>query len=303
MQLAAQHQAPEVAFIIPCYNSSSTLPLCLHSILNQEPPAPVEVIVADSSDDGSSDSMAMAFPEVRFLRSAVRTNPAAARNRGIAVASAPLCAFVDADVVLAKDWLARATAALTDERQGVCGSIAPYPEKNLLGFCHFLIQFSKFLPAGRPQTLEVIPSYAFLVRREEVLKAGGFPEGFPMLEDFLFSRRLTEKAKRLFLFCPDMRAFHINRKHWGVIASQLRNHGLWSARARREAPLPGVFLGKYPAAVPLLVPYRLVLILARTFQWDGRSFCRALALSPVLLTGLSLWAAAFYRGAVEGHDR
>ena len=298
---AGTGNALRVSFIIPSYNSGITLPLCLHSIRRQLPAIPFEVIVADSSDDGTAAAIAAAFPEVRFLHLPSRTNPAAARNRGLEIASAPWCAFVDADVVLTENWLATALGLLSDEVGGICSSIEPYPEDNPLGFCYFLIQFSMFLPSGIVRRVPVIPSFAFLSKCSDAREAGGFPEDFPILEDFLFSRRLTEKTGRAFLFCPAMRAFHINRRQWGIISKQLKDHGSWSARARRSAPLPGTFLGKFPAAVPLLVPYRLGLILARTLRWNPKAFVRAVALSPILIAGLAIWAAAFYRETTQGN--
>ena len=292
-------QSAAVSFIVPSYNSSATLPLCLRSIRNQDAAAVREVIVVDSSDDGKTASIAGAFPEMKFIRLAERTNPAKARNLGLAEATAAWCAFVDADVVLSKNWLSTALKASSGDVAGMCSSVEPYPDTNSLGFCHFLIQFSKFLPFGSPRRLPMIPSFAFLLRRSEAGEAGGFPEDFPMLEDFLFSQRLSKKTGRPFLFCPVMKAFHINRRDWAVISSQLRNHGTWSARARCLAQLPGTTLRKFPLAVPLLVPYRLGLILARTARWNWKSFARALMLLPVMITALALWAGAFYREMVK----
>jgi GT2 family glycosyltransferase len=288
-----------VSFIVPSYNSSATLPLCLHSIRNQDATVAREVIVVDSSDDGKTAGIAGAFPEMKFIRLAERTNPAKARNLGLAEATAAWCAFVDADVVLSENWLTNALKASSGDVAGMCSSVEPYPDTNSLGFCHFLIQFSKFLPFGSPRKLPIIPSFAFLLRRSEAGESGGFPEDFPMLEDFLFSQRLSQRTGRPFLFCPAMKAFHINRRHWAVISSQLRNHGTWSARARCLAQLPGTTLREFPLAVPLLVPYRLGLILARTARWNLNSFVRALMLSPVMIAALILWAGAFYREMVK----
>lgn len=287
---------PEVSFIIPSYNSKETLPLCLHAIRGQKTDVPFEVLIIDSSGDGTSDALSPAFPEVSWVHLPARVTPGAARNLGLERAAAPITVFVDSDVLLNDDWLEKGLALWNSRESGICGAVEPFPEVNPIGFCHFLIQFSKFLPIGFKRPLSLAPGLAFMVRKTDARDAGGFPEEFPMLEDFLFSHRLLTKTGHPFLFCPDMKAFHVNKKGWSVIASQLSSHGLWSARARLEADLPGRFLTRGRLAVPLLVPYRLMLILVRTLRWNPLAFLRSLLLMPALTLGLSVWARSFLKG-------
>lgn len=288
---------PEVSFVIPSYNSKATLPLCLHAIKGQKTTVTYEVVVVDSSQDQISETLAPIFPEVKWVNLPSQTPPGVARNLGLSKANAPVTAFVDSDVVLASNWLDQALSLWGSEKPGICGAVEPYPEINPLGYCLFLIQFSKFLPVGSTRLLEIIPSYAFMVRKTEAQDAGGFPEDFPMLEDMLFSHKLSLKSGREFLFCPEMRAYHVNKRDWRMIARELRSHGMWSAKARLEADLPGGFLTRGRVMVPLLVPYRLGLILYRTLRWSTISFLWGLLLSPALILGLSVWACSFFIGS------
>jgi len=165
-------QSAAVSFIVPSYNSSATLPLCLRSIRNQDAAAVREVIVVDSSDDGKTASIAGAFPEMKFIRLAERANPAKARNLGLAKATAAWCAFVDADVVLSKNWLSTALKASSGDVAGICSSVEPYPDTNSLGFLSLPDTVLEVLAFGSPRRLPMIPSFAFLLRRSEAGKPG-----------------------------------------------------------------------------------------------------------------------------------
>ncbi len=88
---------PEVSVVIPTYNRATFLPASLQSVLDQKDVA-LEVIVVD---DGSTDGTAAWLATVRDPRLTVVTGAhagiAAARNRGMALARAPLIAFHDSD--------------------------------------------------------------------------------------------------------------------------------------------------------------------------------------------------------------
>lgn len=94
---------PEISIIVPVYNVERYLPQCIDSILNQTF-RDIEVILVD---DGSPDRSGAICDEytARDQRIKVLHRPnagvSAARNAGIAAASAPFIGFVDSD-----DWIA-----------------------------------------------------------------------------------------------------------------------------------------------------------------------------------------------------
>ncbi len=88
----------DVAVVIPAYNAEKLLPRALRSVLTQTV-APREVLVVDDgSSDGTSDVARSFGAPVRCIRQE-NAGAAAARNRGIAEATAEWIAFLDAD-----DW-------------------------------------------------------------------------------------------------------------------------------------------------------------------------------------------------------
>lgn len=96
--------APSYAVVIPSYNAAASIRRCIRSVFAQSLP-PKEVIVVD---DCSTDNSVAVFASLteEFASSAARlifitlernSGPAAARNRGMARATATHVAFLDSD--------------------------------------------------------------------------------------------------------------------------------------------------------------------------------------------------------------
>jgi len=101
----------DISVIIPVYNHAHTIAACLHSILAQTL-HPREIIIVD---DGSIDDLLTAlapFSEKITLLRQANAGSNAARNRGFAASKSALVIFVDADLVMQPDLLAREAAAL-----------------------------------------------------------------------------------------------------------------------------------------------------------------------------------------------
>ena len=95
---------PVVSVIIPVFNGTALLASAVRSVLAQSWSA-IEIIVVD---DGSSDDIQRAVDslpvDVLFIRQP-NAGPAAARNRGISVASGEFIAFLDVDDLWTPDHL------------------------------------------------------------------------------------------------------------------------------------------------------------------------------------------------------
>jgi len=101
---------PTVTVIIPMHNAAKWISRALESVLTQTL-QDIEVIVVDDGSTDESPSIASRYP-VRLLQLPQRRGQAAALNAGVARASAPFTAFLDADDLWAREKLARCVAAL-----------------------------------------------------------------------------------------------------------------------------------------------------------------------------------------------
>src|SRR5581483_11473345 len=138
-----------VSIIVPVYNGGKNWSRCLDALGALNPP-PLEIIVVD---DGSTDASADAAAPRGFIvvhTDQPQSGPARARNLGAAYAHGDILFFVDADVLVYPDAVARVTRALSDTSiSAIFGSYDDTPDdssfvsryKNLMH--HFVHQHSR----------------------------------------------------------------------------------------------------------------------------------------------------------------
>lgn len=89
---------PAFSVVMAAYNSARTVGEAIESVRGQTRSDWELVVVDDASSDGTVGvAEAFADPRVRVVRTAGNGGPAAARNRGIALAEAPLICTLDSD--------------------------------------------------------------------------------------------------------------------------------------------------------------------------------------------------------------
>ena len=107
--------APDVSVIIPTYNRGAMLQEAIASVLARYDVRLELIVVDDGSTDGSCEGLERAIfaarpaAQVRFqlIRNERNRGVAAARNAGVAIATAPLIAFLDSDDLWAPTKLRR----------------------------------------------------------------------------------------------------------------------------------------------------------------------------------------------------
>jgi glycosyltransferase involved in cell wall biosynthesis len=103
---------PDVSVIVPTYNRSAMVREAIASVLAQRDVDFELIVVDDGSTDGTFEMLAH-MGHVKVERTE-RCGPAAARNRGVTVASAPLIAFLDSDDLWAPNKLHRQLAFMRE---------------------------------------------------------------------------------------------------------------------------------------------------------------------------------------------
>ena len=86
-----------VSVIVPLFNKRSYVRETLESVLNQTVPVHQIIVVDDGSSDGGAEVVeSFREPHIRLLRQP-NAGVAAARNKGIELATGDLISFLDAD--------------------------------------------------------------------------------------------------------------------------------------------------------------------------------------------------------------
>ncbi len=106
---------PEVSVIVPAYNRCAMLLEAIASVLAQSAPAFELIVIDDGSTDGTSENERLRrMSETIRIERIDHRGPAAARNRGVALARAPLIAFLDSDDLWSPTKLERQLAFMRD---------------------------------------------------------------------------------------------------------------------------------------------------------------------------------------------
>jgi glycosyltransferase involved in cell wall biosynthesis len=208
---------PSLAVVIPVRNGGRDFECCLRR-LRASTWTDFEVIVVDDGSTDGSAALAESFA-ARVVRHEAPRGPAAARNAGAKAASAPWIFFLDADVAVHPETLARAMtrfaadaglAALFgsyDDRPTAPGLVSQF--RNLLH--HFVHQQGDFVADVRP--VSTFWTGCGTIRRQVFLDLGGFDPHLyrrPAIEDIELGYRVTRAGYRIVL-ARDVQATHLKR--------------------------------------------------------------------------------------------
>lgn len=193
--MTAPKGTPAVSVVMPMRNAIAFLDQAVASILAQSFTDFEFIIVDDGSTDGSLDrARVYADPRIR-IHAQPGTGIVAALNAGIALAQAPLIARMDAD-----------DAALPDRLQKQVSLLHERPDIAAVGSGYTVID-----PHGKPlrevilpvapdeirQILRVANCMAhptMMIRRDAIVRAGGYRDNFPLCEDYDLWLRLSETS-------------------------------------------------------------------------------------------------------------
>ncbi|HVN28780.1 MAG TPA: glycosyltransferase family A protein [Candidatus Binataceae bacterium] len=183
---------PEVSVIIPTYNRRAMVREAVTSVLSQRDANFELIVVDDGSTDGTSDMLAE-LEGISLVRIEHR-GVASARNHGVALANAPLIAFLDSDDLWAPDKLRRQLAFMREHRECMISQTQEIwirdGRRVNPGLRHRKRAGDIFLDSLR--TCLISPS-AVMMRSELFRSLGGFDEDLLAAEDYdLWLRILVE---------------------------------------------------------------------------------------------------------------
>jgi len=156
-----------ISIIVPARNAAATLPALLDAVAALDVPEGTTVetiLVDDHSTDGTPELAAVHPASVTVIHSAGH-GPAAARNKGSALARGEILAFTDADCAPTPGWLLAGLAALDAGADMVQGAVSPPPGIHVG-------PFDRTVRVGQPTHLYETAN--LLVRRATFDALGGF---------------------------------------------------------------------------------------------------------------------------------
>ena len=291
---------PRVSVVVPCYRPGSMIDDCLAGLCAQALDTPYEVIVVESSGDGTAERLRAAFPTVQVIAPPHRTLPAEAQNIGVAAATGTFVAITNHDCLVPPDGLRRMLERhAAGDYAAVGGAVANGTPASLVGSAAYWCEFNEFTSGRGPGVVPGVPQCNVCFRRAALVGRTPFPTVRFGAEELTFNYELT-RAGGVFFFDPTIVVTHRNRTSLDAFLRHQRVLGIGSAMARRLVPLAGGVAVRWPALIPLLVPWRLVRVVARVAARHPAELPRVLLLVPLLALGYAVWAGGFWTGA---HDR
>jgi hypothetical protein len=246
-----------LSVVVPVSDASETLARTLTAILASDLPrnAYELIVVDDASSDGSA-KVAARYADTVIRLNGRKVGAAYARNRGAEIARAPVIAFVDPDVVVHPDTLARMLRRLwTQSSLDAVTASHDYPDRAE----NWVSQYWQLLHrlGERTQgTSANVASPCTAIRKEIFLSVGMYDEwrfSSAPLEGLELANRLESAGHRVAL-CKDAEATHV--KSWNVPEvmgevwrrSALLARSLGYHRTRSSVPGEVVFALSRPAA-------------------------------------------------------
>lgn len=178
-----------LSIIIPTYNEEEYLPVLLESIKQQDF-SDYEIIVADADSKDNTVKIAEEYGCI-VVEGGM---PAVGRNNGAKVAKGDYLLFLDSDLKLTEDYLAKVIYEFKMERLGIAiTQMKPLSKKTEDKLLHdlanlFMISVEKIKPHGAG-------CYGIIAKRELHERCGGFNEELTFGEDTEYIERLAKKER------------------------------------------------------------------------------------------------------------
>jgi GT2 family glycosyltransferase len=201
-----------VSIIIPTAWADDGLRRCLLSVTRANPPASEVVVAVDGADSAACD-MAASFGAL-VVTTPVRGGPSGARNVGAQAARGDILFFVDSDVLIPSDAVARVQEAFAarPDLAAIFGSYDDEPDAP-----NFLSQYKNLLHHYVHQTGREDASTFWAgcgaIRKEALKAVGGFDTAYqtPSMEDIELGYRLRAAGRKIRLV-KSLQVKHL--KHW-----------------------------------------------------------------------------------------
>lgn len=292
---------PELSAIVAARNASSTLAACLEALVAQAG-NDVEVLVIDDGSTDDTRQVASRYP-VRVVALGKHLGVSAARNRGAALARAPLLFFVDADVVLAPGVLQHARERLAESgADAVIGSYDDDPAAASTVSRFKNLAHHHFHQRSNPEAATFWGACG-LIRKASFLSAGGFDaERFrlPSIEDVALGYRLVEQGGRIRLD-RDLRVKHL--KHWTIgsmVATDVLRRAIpWTVLMLERGRLPNDLNFDWRQRVASLIAVALTGLLPAALMLPRVRWLLLAALAAALWINRDLFRLFLRRGGIR----
>jgi hypothetical protein len=143
---------PSVSVVIASHNAGATIEECLLALQADVARREVEIIVADSSTDGTAAAIRDRFPGVIVLRCSEPLTIPQLRGVGIAAARGEIVALLDPYCIVGKGWVTELVRVHTERPEPAVGGAVALDgesERCLIRWATYFSEYAGFVPPLR----------------------------------------------------------------------------------------------------------------------------------------------------------
>lgn len=195
----------EVSIVIAAHNARPALVQSLPALLAQEGIEAAEIIVADSSTDGTAQWVTDYFPSICLLHHDEPLTVPELRGRAIAAAQGEIIAILDPFSVVAQGWLAALRQAHRNRPNGVIGGTVDLHHSdsaNWLDWALYINEYGMFMPPMPAGEMEILPGSNISYKRPLLFDEANQPR-YPVFWK-TFTNQAAEAAGSALWLAPEM---------------------------------------------------------------------------------------------------
>jgi GT2 family glycosyltransferase len=274
---------PELACVVLSAGNPPTLIDAVTSLCAQS--EPLEIVVINSGGGDARASLRAAGLDVSVVEVSTRILPGAARNRGVAVTSAPFISFLASDCVAEPGWAETRLRAHRSGAVAVASAVTNPFRTSLPAWASYVALFNRRMPGV---SLQLAQLYGASYARKLFEQHGFFSEDMRGGEDTDFHRRLAAAGVPID-WEPGVRTAHRHPTRFLELLRDQFRRGARSARAWEKLRSFG------PLYVAVTAFRRLPSSARVAWQASSRRERRWIAASTLLLP---VAAAAYAAGSI-----
>ncbi|HRP07502.1 MAG TPA: glycosyltransferase family 2 protein [Gemmatimonadales bacterium] len=234
---------PLATVVVPMRNEEAGIIACLDSILANQVPGGLELLVLDGeSTDGSAalvGELAVRDPRVRLLPNPARLQ-SDAFNIGLREARGKYLVRMDAHTHYESDYIAECVRLLEETGAENVGGVQRATGTTPLSRAIAAAVSSRFAAGDAAYRNATAPGWVDTVylgswRTDTLRRLGGMRPGWAVNEDYEMNIRLRQMGGRIYL-SPTIRSTYFVRGSLGKLARQYFRYGFWKVRTLLEHP-------------------------------------------------------------------
>ncbi len=286
---------PKFSVIIASVNGLPTIAECLKSIENQEGRNDAEIIVVDSTTDGTAEHIRENFPKVKLIKSAEKVGVPELRAIGMKAAGGDFLIVTEDHCIAPANWFSEFQTAHEKGYAVIGGAIENGCQRRLIDWATFLCEYSAFMPPIAPGETEFVAGNNVSYKRTVIEQ---IPDDIKTNYWEYFLQAELRRKNINFLAVPSIVINHKKEFDFFYFLSQRFHYSRSFAamRRRKSSAAQQIFYLLYAPIAPFHLTWRIV----QNVRRKKRNMRELLLSLPMLFIFMLVYAFGEFIGQIFG---